>query len=94
MTTNHTILDLNKVQHASFGYVNQYGHKRRLRPRATFLNQTVPVPKDKPYLSAKLDKWFPVVSFQLTANHCLTYTGDKAVAMWKAWQEKIFNKHK
>jgi hypothetical protein len=41
-----------------------------------------------------LDIWEPVVQFQLTANHNIIYLGAKAKAMWKAWNEKIFNKRK
>ena len=39
-----------------------------------------------------LDEWIPCVTFQITANHRLTYTGEKAEALWSAWNEKIFNK--
>lgn len=41
-----------------------------------------------------LDIWTPVCTFQLAANHNVTYTGDKAKVMWKAWNEKIFNQKK
>lgn len=41
-----------------------------------------------------LDVWQSVCSFQLTANHSITYTGKKAHVMWKAWNERIFNKKK
>lgn len=41
-----------------------------------------------------LDTWIPCVTFQVTANHRLTYTGEKAESLWKAWNEKIFNKKK
>ena len=39
-----------------------------------------------------LDTWIPCVTFQVTANHRLTYTGDKAMSLWKAWNERVFNK--
>jgi hypothetical protein len=39
-----------------------------------------------------LDTWIPCVTLQVTANHRLTYTGDKAESIWKAWCEKQFNK--
>lgn len=41
-----------------------------------------------------LDTWIPYTTFQLSNNHSLTYTGDKAIALWKAWNERIFNKKK
>jgi hypothetical protein len=40
-----------------------------------------------------IDIWTPEVKFQLTANHYVIYSGDKAIAMSKAWREKIFNKN-
>lgn len=88
MTSNQTILDLAKCQHASYFYRNQYGHERRLKPTHTYLNQTIHNPPlDR--LSI-LDRWHSVVSFQLTANHTIEYTGKKAVAMFKAWKSRIF----
>lgn len=41
-----------------------------------------------------LDVWIPYTTFQVSANHRLTYTGDKAISLWKAWCEKQFNKKK
>lgn len=40
------------------------------------------------------DVWTPEVLFKLSANHCLIYTGKKAVSLWAAWREKIFNSYK
>lgn len=108
-TTNRTILDLNKVQHASFWYVNQYGQIKtpQIKP-CPFSIRMTPVSDlelamyhpDYPNETelqreirlGLMDIWTPVVSFQLTANHNIVYTGPKAVSMWKAWNEKIFNK--
>jgi hypothetical protein len=39
-----------------------------------------------------LDVWTPVCRFKLTAHECLDYTGEKAVTLYKAWCERIFNK--
>ena len=39
-----------------------------------------------------LDNWFPVTRFQFANTHAVEYTGEKAQAMWKAWNEKIFKK--
>lgn len=41
-----------------------------------------------------LDIWIPYATFQLSNNHSLTYTGDKALSMMAAWKERIFNKGK
>jgi hypothetical protein len=39
-----------------------------------------------------LDIWIPCTTLQVQANHRLTYTGEKAGSIWKAWCEKQFNK--
>lgn len=38
-----------------------------------------------------IDIWFPICTFQLSANHTVTYTGDKAITMYDAWKAKIFS---
>ena len=63
---------------------------------------TMPVPGEKHTVketeveTAKrlgiIDRWFPVTRFQFANTHCIEYTGEKAQAMWKAWNEKIFKK--
>ena len=63
---------------------------------------TVPVPGDKSTIRETeietatrlgiIDRWFPVTRFQFANTHCIEYTGEKAQAMWKAWNEKIFKK--
>lgn len=88
MTSNQTILSFDKVQHASYFYRNQYGHERRLKPTHTYLNQTIHNPP--PNKVGVLDRWHEVVSFQLTANHTIEYTREKAVSMWAAWKARIF----
>jgi len=40
------------------------------------------------------DNWVPELLLKLTANCCLIYTGDKAVALHKEWNAKIFGKGK
>jgi hypothetical protein len=39
-----------------------------------------------------IDEWIPYTTLQVQANHRLTYTGEKAQSIWKAWCEKQFNK--
>lgn len=41
-----------------------------------------------------LEHWTPEVFFKVTANAGVIFTGDKAMSMYAAWNEKIFNKHK
>lgn len=40
------------------------------------------------------DIWTPELRLQLGANHSLTYTGEKAKSIWKAWCELQFNRNK
>ncbi len=70
------------VQSVAFPYI----------PSSFFLNDETMLERAKRV--GILDTWIPCVTFQLTANHRLTYTGDKAEAMWKAWCERIFYKGK
>lgn len=120
---NRIVLDLSKVQHGSFWYVNQEGQVRRQLPiwsrktitkgtesgeAITVHNQLVigwelaaPHPDypgetllERACRLDIIDIWKPVCTFQLTANHNVTYTGKKAIVMWKTWNERIFNKKK
>ena len=38
------------------------------------------------------DVWTPYLILQLSANHQLRYSGDKAVSVYKEWCGRIFNK--
>jgi len=105
--TNRTVLDLSKVQWATFYYKNQYGQCSELKPiaptvRGQALSETEYAFGVEPrtllvdYAKQRslLDKWTAVIKFQLTANHTAVFTGEKAVALRKAWNERIFNKRK
>lgn len=104
---NRIILDLNKVQFGYFHYVNQYGQIVYVQPsRPTVRLQEVfsdklamyhPLwPGESEQSRAErlemIDEWTPVCTFQLTANHNVQYTGEKANTMYKTWNSKIFNK--
>lgn len=107
---NKTILDLSKVQHGTFFYRSQQGDMRRTKPKMPTVNGSFFDIKAKVMRASTclpdetmlqmavrkhmLDVWTPVVTFTLTANHNIEYYGDKAVTMWKAWNERIFNKKK
>lgn len=100
---NRIILDLSKVQWARFGYRNQHGDFRDKKPtEPTVFNQSFTQHEMcwqqgqtmLAYATAKkiLDVWQPEVKFKLTAHECLVYTGEKAISLYAAWREKIFNK--
>ena len=108
-TSNKTLLDLSKVQHGTFYYVNQYGNQQFVKP-SCYTVRLVMVITDEPamfhpdypgestFARAQrlnlLDIWTPVVTFQLTANHNIQFTGEKAVKMWELWRAKIYGKKK
>jgi pyridoxine 5'-phosphate synthase PdxJ len=41
-----------------------------------------------------IDEWYPELTMQLSANHQLTYTGDRALELWDLWKAKIYGKKK
>lgn len=104
MTTrnNRIVIDLNKVQWALFGYRNQYGDYRQLKPKFS-VHGKVYDKKEKMFGTTEtafevatrraiIDKWTPELKLQLTANHTLTYTGDKAKSLWAEWNRRVFKK--
>lgn len=107
MTTNKTVLDLAKVQHATLWWGN--GQEKRHHKPDCPTYHGMPVPdglaapiKDYPGETMLerairrnlLDVWTPIVCFQLTANHKIVYTGEKALSMWKAWNARIYGEKK
>lgn len=106
MSNNKTVLDLNKVQHGTFMYINQYGDTlscifgypsvRGAIVKDEFAAYHPDYPGETMLERAKrldlIDEWMPVVHFQLTANHRIVYTGKKATTMWKLWCAKIMNR--
>jgi hypothetical protein len=100
---NRIVVDLSKCQHAIFGYTNQFdqwSYKKIVSCRGLQFK-----PDDKCFMSemtllehAKrnnlLDVWTPTLILKLTASETLQYTGDKAITMYKAWNERIFNRNK
>lgn len=108
-TNNRIVLDLSKAQFARMWYVNQEGGIAFTKPpkpsvRGRLVPDNEPAAPHPDYPGETMlerarrlylfDTWQPVCTFQLTANHNVTYTGKKATVMWKAWQERIFNKKK
>ena len=41
-----------------------------------------------------LDTWEPQLVLQLCNSHSLTYTGAKALTIWKEWNRRVFSKTK
>ena len=104
-TLNHNriMLDLNKVQYARFQYRNQFGDACSIKPpfptsRSVKFNPFNTVFKSGLTMEEYaikhnlLDIWTPEVYLQLQANHSLTYTGQRAVSIWKEWCARQFNK--
>ena len=106
---NRTILELSKVQHGILYYVNQEGLvSNYLFKTPSVRGRTVSdaemayphpdYPGETTLARAKrlnvLDVWTPVCKFQLTANHNIEFTGDKALTMYDAWCARIFGKKK
>lgn len=104
---NRIVINLNSVQWAKFYYQNQYGDRRDLKPVAptnngfafdsnAIVHASDPKEMLTMYRYAKehnlLDVWQPHVVFKLSASETLIYTGDKAIALYKEWCVRIFNK--
>jgi hypothetical protein len=102
-TDNRIVVDLNKVAYAWRGYVTLCGNFKRYRkPEYTVHGQEFVIDNlvymgdetllDRAKRLQLLDTWIPYTTLQLSNYHSLTYTGEKAESIWKAWCEKIFNK--
>jgi len=97
---NHVVVDLSKVQFARFGYMNQHGDFRRLKPKFSVFN-IIHKPDDKAFGVDKTmkehaehlgikDIWTPRLYLQLSANHSLIYAGKKAASLWREWNKRVF----
>lgn len=101
---NRIIVDLNKVQWATFFYRNQHGQIRTNIPsNVTVRGESVTLslayshpdyPGETEIERARrlgiTDVWTPVLRLKLQANECLEYTGSKAFSLREAWNAKIF----
>jgi len=105
MTNNTIVVDLNKVQFANLYWKNQYGNVKRLKPRKPTVHGTRFNPNDLHITEhilmiefaqkhRLLDIWNPVCRLQLSSNHWLEYTGDKALSIYKEWNRRIFKPNK
>jgi len=99
---NKIVVDLNKVQHAKFGYRNQYGQfsdKKKISVRGDQFDPNVYHVSGISMIifaseSGLIDMWRPVVILKLTANESLEYSGDRAVSIYKEWCSRVFKKKK
>lgn len=104
---NKIIVDLSKVQHARFGYKNQYGQWSDTKPEYSLRGSPISgnemcYDKNLELVNAinytikknLVDIWHPVVILKLTANESLEYTGDRAISIYKEFCGRVFNKKK
>lgn len=103
---NNIIVNLNKVSYASFGYkCLSLGRTyfRTTKPTQPTVNghefdcEVLRFGSEETMLQyAKrrdlLDCWYPELTLQLSNNHSLIYTGNKAISLWEAWKALIFSK--
>jgi len=107
MKDNRIVIDLSKVQWARFGWRNQHGDFRHIKPNVPTVYNQAFNPIERAFMCPNnmtmldyamhnhlLDIWTQEVKFKVTANTTLTYTGDKAVSLYKAFCERQFNKRK
>jgi hypothetical protein len=108
MNNNKIVVDLNKVQWMSLYYKNQWEDYSQRKPKKITTRGRPINPEEKALMKdmslisaieyAKqlgiIDTWTPYCKLQLSANHSLVYSGEKAISIWKEWNKRIFNKHK
>jgi len=99
-----TVIDLKKAQWADFLWTNGAGVERKKKPRNPTVNGDRFDENAKAFMGngetmleratrkGLLDVWKPKVIFQFAANHCKSFTGDRAMALWKEWNAIQFGK--
>lgn len=98
---NERVVNLRAVQWAKLHYINQYNQEvnkppklptHRLRPmlRTDLVFGSTESMYDRAERLDMLDRWCPVLYMQLSANHTLKFTGDKALSLWAAWKAKQY----
>lgn len=103
MKDNRIVCSLTYVQCARFGYRNQYSDWRDKLPKQPTVRNTIINVNEIVFGTTQttlqfamaqdlLDKWFPVCRLKITANHFLTYTGPKAVSIFREWSRRQFQK--
>lgn len=104
LNDNRTVVALDKVGYAKFFYSSHRGSSTQTKPTVPTVNgQTFDTTQQRistsietmlDYAKRKnlLDMWEPVCILQMSNNHSLRYTGEKAISIWKAWCSKQFKK--
>lgn len=108
MNNPQRTIDLKKVQWCDYYWINGKGDTRRTKPQFDTVNDSpvsnvaiaYPLLQESPHETmlerAKrlgiLDVWKPVCRIHITANRCLTYTGEKATKFWQAYNAHIYKK--
>ena len=106
---NNKVVDLNKVQYAELLWVcHSFGRTyiRHDRPKEHTVNghefdcdvqrlehSTITM-LQYAIMHNLTDIWHPELTLQLSSNHSLVFTGQKALDLKKAWDSKIFGKKK
>ena len=99
-------VNLAKVQWCSFFYVNQFTETKRTKPKqptvygVEIADEPAAYHPDYPHETlierAKrldiIDVWTPRCVLHISANRCLTYTGQKAINIHKTYREYIYGK--
>lgn len=109
ISMGRTVVDLNKVQYARFFYENQHGDYSPIKlkhsvhgvcysPQAIAFNPFMcsfeETMEDRAVRLRLKDMWRPVLLLQFAANHCVRYTGPRAVSIWKEWNKRQFKRKK
>lgn len=101
-----TIVDLRKVAYAAFWYENQDGARRDRKPVASVHgvmiapDEYAAIHSDYPFETnierARrldiLDVWKPVIKLKFTTTRSLMFTGERAMSLWKSYNERIFGR--
>lgn len=99
---------MKKVQWATYHWINGKGDERPYKPSLPTVNNEpisakalawpydLAFPGELAVEKAKrlgiLDVWKPVCRLHITANRTLTFVGERATRMWRAYNEYIYNK--
>jgi hypothetical protein len=102
---NRIVVDLNKVVYAILKYHNQWGQVRMTKPKAGFFTIAgTEYSKTELQFGSKellfdyakrrdsLDVWVPVCKLQLQASHSLSYSGKKALSIYKEFCRRQFKR--
>lgn len=106
-STNRIVINLNKVAYAKFFWRNQWGDTSPKKPTTLTvhlspfdIHERAPFnpkfPDESMYGRAMrlgmLDIWMPVIRFRCSAADVVEFTGQKALALNKTWNAKIYGK--